>query len=46
MAAIPAGQPAPDATFVNADREEFKIAGYKGQKPVILAFFPRAFTGG
>lgn len=41
---IQSGQPAPDATLVNLDRQEVHISDYKGQ-PVVLLFFPFAFTG-
>jgi peroxiredoxin len=41
---IQPGQPAPDATLVNLDRQEVSISDYKGQN-VVLLFFPFAFTG-
>ena len=43
---ITAGGPAPDVTFTTADRTEVPISSFKGQKNVVLAFYPRAFTGG
>ena len=43
---ISAGGPAPDVTFMTPDRQEVPISSFKGQKTVVLAFYPRAFTGG
>ncbi len=41
---VQVGQQAPDAALVNKDRKQVKISELGG-KPVVLAFFPAAFTG-
>ena len=38
------GSPAPDFTLMNQDREPVTLSQLKG-KPVVLAFFPAAFSG-
>jgi peroxiredoxin len=38
------GQPAPDFTLRDSDKNEVKLSDYKG-KHVVLLFFPLAFTG-
>jgi glutaredoxin-dependent peroxiredoxin len=38
------GSPAPDFTLTNQDRGAVTLSGLKG-KPVVLAFFPAAFSG-
>ncbi len=38
------GSPAPDFTLTNQDREPVTLSQLKG-KPVVLAFFPAAFSG-
>ena len=43
---IAAGGPAPDVKFMTADRQEIVLSSFKGQQNVVLAFYPRAFTGG
>lgn len=42
--AIQVGQPAPDFTLRNSDKQPVKLSDYKG-KNVVLLFFPLAFTG-
>ena len=40
---------APDFTLKGAsgsDNKEYKRSDFRGKKPVVLAFFPAAFTGG
>ena len=39
------GQPAPDLTLINNERQPVTLADIKG-KTVVLVFFPGAFTGG
>ena len=46
MPMLKVGDPAPDVTFRTADRQEVSIASFKGKQSVVLAFYPRAFTGG
>ncbi len=42
--AVQVGQQAPDAILVSGDKKQVKISEFRG-KPVVLAFFPAAFTG-
>ena len=39
------GQPAPELTLINNERQPVTLADIKG-KTTVLAFFPGAFTGG
>jgi thioredoxin-dependent peroxiredoxin len=39
------GDLAPDFTMVGSDGKTYSMAGLKG-KTVVLAWFPKAFTGG
>ena len=40
------GDTAPDFSLKGSDGETYSLAQFKGEKPVILAFFPMAFTPG
>jgi AhpC/TSA family len=40
------GDPAPDFTLPSTGGGEVHLADYIGKSPVVLAFFPAAFTGG
>ena len=40
------GDKAPDFSLKGSDRETYTLAQFKGEKYVLLAFFPKAFTGG
>jgi peroxiredoxin len=42
--AVQVGQQAPDAILVSKDRKQVRITDLRGA-PVVLAFFPAAFTG-
>jgi len=42
--AVDVGSKAPDFTLTNQDRQPVKLSEQKG-KPVVLAFFPAAFSG-
>ncbi|MDP3065081.1 MAG: peroxiredoxin [Chloroflexota bacterium] len=46
MPTLKSGDPAPDVTFRTADRQEVSIASFNGKQSVVLAFYPRACTGG
>ncbi len=39
------GDPAPDWTLPGSDGEEYTLSQFRG-KHVVIAFFPKAFTGG
>lgn len=45
MASISAGSPAPDFRLFNTDKQEVVLSSFKGNKNVLLLFFPFAFTG-
>ena len=40
------GDPAPDFQLMGSDGNSYTISQFKGVKPVVIAFFPKAFTGG
>jgi len=42
---IKVGDKAPEFTLPNTDREEISLDNFKGDKNVLLLFFPFAFTG-
>ncbi len=48
-AAFPApdvGDPAPDFSLQASDGNTYRLSGFRGRQPVVIAFFPKAFTGG
>ena len=45
-APLKAGDKAPDFELPATNGETITLAQYSGQKTVVLAFFPKAFTGG
>lgn len=46
MAALQVGDPAPDFELAGSDGNTYTLSQFKGVKPVVIAFFPKAFTGG
>ncbi|RUL88089.1 redoxin domain-containing protein [Tautonia sociabilis] len=40
------GDQAPEFTLKGSDGETYSLADFKGKKAVVLAWFPKAFTGG
>jgi thioredoxin-dependent peroxiredoxin len=47
QAAEPAvGDPAPDFKLEGSDGHTYQLSSYKGKKAVVVAWFPKAFTGG
>lgn len=40
------GDPAPAFTLPGSDGRTYSLADFKGKQPVVLAWFPKAFTGG
>jgi cytochrome oxidase Cu insertion factor (SCO1/SenC/PrrC family) len=40
------GMAAPDFTLKNGDGVEYSLRDYLGKKNVVLAFYPKDFTGG
>lgn len=46
VAALAVGDMAPDFTLPGSDGSDATLSSFKGKKNVVLAFFPKAFTGG
>jgi len=47
FAAAPAeGDPAPDFALPGSDGKTHKLSDYHGKQAVVIAWFPKAFTGG
>jgi len=44
--ALKVGDPAPDFTLMDTDRQPVKLSSFKGKKNVVLAFYVFAFTDG
>jgi peroxiredoxin Q/BCP len=40
------GDKAPAFSLVGSDGKTYTLEQFKGEKPVVIAFFPKAFTGG
>jgi thioredoxin-dependent peroxiredoxin len=40
------GDPAPEFLLVGSDGKTHRLSDYKGKQAVVLAWFPKAFTGG
>jgi len=40
------GDPAPDFALAGSDGKTYTLSEFKGKKPVVIAWFPKAFTGG
>ena len=45
-AKIEVGKPAPDFTLKDQDGKDVKLSSFKGKKSVLIAFYPKDFTGG
>jgi peroxiredoxin len=43
--ALEIGQEAPDFTLKNQFGEEVTLSSFRGEKNVVLVFYPMAFTG-
>jgi len=41
-----AGDVAPDFSLPGSDGKTYRLAQFKGKQAVVLAWFPKAFTGG
>ncbi|XOV90819.1 MAG: redoxin domain-containing protein [Pseudomonadota bacterium] len=46
LAAPEVGDPAPDFSLMGSDGVMHSLADYRGKQAVVIAFFPKAFTGG
>jgi peroxiredoxin Q/BCP len=40
------GDPAPNFTLPGSDGKTYSLSEFKGKQAVVLAWFPKAFTGG
>ena len=40
------GDKAPAFSLMGSDGKTYTLEQFKGKKPVVIAFFPKAFTGG
>ena len=45
-AALEVGDKAPDFSLAASDGSTYSLSQFLGEKPVVIAFFPKAFTGG
>ena len=45
-AELKVGDPAPDFSMVGSDGKSYSLADFQGKKAVVLAWYPKAFTGG
>jgi len=45
MSSIAVGQQAPDFTLHDQNNEEFTLSSFRGEKAVLIVFYPAAFTG-
>jgi thioredoxin-dependent peroxiredoxin len=43
---VAVGEVAPDFSLAASNGKTVKLSDYRGKKKVVLAFFPKAFTGG
>jgi peroxiredoxin Q/BCP len=43
---LKAGDDAPDFTLTGSDGKTYKLADFKGKQAVVVAWYPKAFTGG
>jgi hypothetical protein len=44
--ALEAGVPAPDFNLPGSDGRNHTLAEHRGERAVVIAWFPKAFTGG
>ncbi|MCA9216445.1 MAG: redoxin domain-containing protein [Planctomycetales bacterium] len=40
------GKPAPDFELKGSDGKTYKLSDFKDKKAVVIAWYPKAFTGG
>ncbi len=44
--ALEVGDKAPDFSLPASDGNTYSLSQFLGERPVVIAFFPKAFTGG
>lgn len=45
-AALEVGDKAPNFSLQASDGKTYSLSQFQGEKPIVIAFFPKAFTGG
>lgn len=45
-AELKVGDAAPDFTMKGSDGKDYKLSDFKGKQAIVIAWFPKAFTGG
>ena len=45
-AELKVGDAAPDFSLQGSDGKTYKLSAYKGKQAVVIAWYPKAFTGG
>ncbi len=45
-AELKVGDPAPDFSLIGSDGKTYTLSEFRGEQAVVIAFFPKAFTGG
>ena len=45
-AGLKVGDSAPDFSLKGSDGKTYKLSSFKGKQAVVVAWFPKAFTGG
>ena len=46
MPELKKGDKAPDFELAGSDGKTYKLSDFKGKRAVVIAWFPKAFTGG
>jgi peroxiredoxin Q/BCP len=44
--ALEVGDKAPNFSLQASDGKTYSLSQFQGEKPIVIAFFPKAFTGG
>ena len=45
-AEVKVGDVAPDFSLKGSDGKTYRLSDFRGKRPVVVAWFPKAFTGG